>query len=296
MNKLLVCKNIAHEYQPGKGAVDISLEIAPGEIVGFLGPNGAGKTTTLRMVMGLLNKDHGEIKLFGKEQKSFADFPTAYKNIGFLPSEPAYYNELNAQQMFEYATILRGNRDGMERSIAEYSSRLKLDLDKKISKLSLGNKRKIGIILAILGNPKLIVMDEPTSGLDPLVQREVLEILKEKAAKGTGVLLSSHNLSEIETICDRVIVIKDAKIIFTGTLREIKSQKQKRIEFKITNKQQLDRILKSGETTEVNVIEDYASLLTPEFMNITKALIAENIEDFTVTNPTLEEMFINYYK
>ena len=236
MNNLLECKNLTREFQQGKGAIDINLDISKGEIVGFLGPNGSGKTTTIKMIMGLLNKDRGEIKLFGEEVKSFSDFPKIYHKIGYLPSEPAYYDDLTAREMFKYALKFRSSTKEL---VEDYSKRLSLDLDKKISKLSLGNKRKVGVILSILGNPDLIIMDEPTSGLDPLIQREVLEILKECSSNGAGIFLSSHNLAEIENVCDRVVVIKDAKIIYKGTIREIKSKKQKKVEFMVKDKSQL---------------------------------------------------------
>lgn len=186
--------------------------------------------------MGLLNKDRGEIKLFGEEVKSFSDSPKIYHKIGYLPSEPAYYDDLTAREMFKYALKFRSSTKEL---VEDYSKRLSLDLDKKISKLSLGNKRKVGVILSILGNPDLIIMDEPTSGLDPLIQREVLEILKECSSNGAGIFLSSHNLAEIENVCDRVLVIKDAKIIYKGTIREIKSKKQKKVEFMVKDKSQL---------------------------------------------------------
>jgi ABC-2 type transport system ATP-binding protein len=297
MKNVLSCRNLTKEFQKGKGAIDIGFEISAGEIVGFLGPNGAGKTTTIEMLMGLLQPEAGEVEILGHNLEQLNQFHEVYSQIGFLPSEPAYYSELTARQMFAYSRKLRG-LEGFDEEIEQLAKRLNLDMDKKIEKLSLGNKRKIGTILALVGNPKLIILDEPTSGFDPLIQHEVLEILEERAKAGAAIFLSSHNLAEVESICDRVIVIKDAKLIFSGTIKEIKSKKQKRITFESKNNEQLEKIIKGTDITKDHITkyDGHVVFLTTMPEKIVERILAEKITDFTVENPTLEEMFINYYK
>ncbi|MBL8015581.1 MAG: ABC transporter ATP-binding protein, partial [Candidatus Doudnabacteria bacterium] len=247
-------------------------------------------------LMGLLKPDSGRIEIFGEVMEGLTHFAKVYSQIGFLPSEPSYYNQLTARQMFSYAQNLHVLAEENREITDAYSERLKLDQDKQIAKMSLGNKRKVGIILSLIANPKLIVMDEPTSGLDPLIQHEVLDILEERAREGSGILLSSHNLPEIESICDRLMVIKDAHIVFTGTVSQIRAKKQKRITFEIQNESQLSKLLKGIKVAELDQNSNFVTLLTGEPEELIPNLLSEKIYDFTVENPTLEEMFISYYK
>jgi ABC-2 type transport system ATP-binding protein len=291
---LLVTHNLTKEFQPRKGAINVNLQVQPGEIVGFLGPNGAGKTTTLRMIMGLLTPDSGNVELFGSSITAVAQMADVYTQIGFLPSEDAYYHELTPMQMFKYATSLRDNPKAALVYAQTLASQLVLDLYKPIGKLSLGNRRKVGIILSLLSNPELIILDEPTSGLDPLMQRQVLEILRKHASAGAGILFSSHNLAEVESICDRVVVIKDAELIFTGTISEIKSKRQKKIEF-VATESQLGQLTAELASSEIQMVNQCYQIYTDQPVQVVKLIIAAGITDFTVTDPTLEEMFIGYY-
>ncbi len=300
---LLQAKDLTHLYSPGKGADKVSISVEPGEVVGFIGPNGAGKTTTISMLTGLLTPQSGSLEILGQPLQQKSDFTSIYSELGYLPSDSSYYKGISAEAMIDYAIELRnGDQKALRKQAHSFASRLDLDITKKISKLSLGNKRKVGIILSIFFNPKLIIMDEPTTGLDPLVQKETLEILNEMSNQGAGVLLSSHNLAEVDQICDRVIIIKAAQVIFSDKVSAIKKLAQKRIRFEFgasATMTQIEAVTnKIGKLTdgEVIVLENHGELLSNKASEVVSLLISEGISEFTVENPSLEKMFINYYK
>ncbi len=302
-SSLLSARQLTHLYTAGKGADNITISVEPGEVVGFIGPNGAGKTTTISMLTGLLTPQSGVVRIFDKSLHTKADFAEIYSDLGYLPSDSSYYKGITTQEMINYAIKLRdGDWELLQKRARNLARRLDLDVKKRIAQLSLGNKRKVGILLSIFFNPKLIIMDEPTTGLDPLIQRETLEILKEMSDEGAGILLSSHNLAEVDQICDRIVIIKDAKTIFSDKISNAKKLAQKRIRFELIEKNthpQSKAILSEVRKLalgDIKLNDTYIELLSNKASQIMELLLAENITEFTVENPSLEEMFINYYK
>lgn len=292
--KILETQNLTHEYTPGTGAVDINLEINEGEIVGFIGPNGAGKTTTIKMLMGLISPDKGKIFFKENEINSLGEFTQIYKKIGFCPSSPAVYEELSALEMFKIKAALHSNPE-IIKTAEKYSKKLDLDINKRIKSLSMGNRQKVSFILSVIGNPELIIMDEPTTGMDPLIRLKSLQIVNEVSQKQTGIFLSSHNLSEVEAVCDRIIIIKKAEIIYNGTVDQIKRQMEKKIKFEIKNEKELKEILKDIKVKNSQQFDNSVTIITPDTTTVIKRLLDKGIEDFTVERPSLEEAFIDYY-
>lgn len=293
MSLVLKTSSLTKEYSEGIGAIDVNIEINSGEIVGFVGPNGAGKSTTMEMIMGFIKPNRGEIVLFDKVMGGESDFRNVKDRIGFLPSEGGLYEHLTANQLFDYASKLY--RKNLTQEITTYSDRLKLDLNKKIKKLSLGNKRKVGIIQSIIHNPELVILDEPTSGLDPLIQKEILGIIKKFSEEGTAVFLSSHNLSEVESICDRVIMIKNSKIIFDSLVKEIKKKSHKIIRLINPPKIIIDRIRNIVHDENIEETDTEIKLKVTKVSLIIKVLMDYEFEDFFIERESLEDQFINLY-
>ncbi len=289
---LLQTDNLTKDYGEGRGAIDINIEIFPNEIVGFIGPNGAGKTTTLNMITHLIHPDHGSYYLFGHEIKAESDYIKISEKIGSLPSEGGLYDSLTARQLLTYAKALYETEND---NIDVLATNFKLDLDMKIKKLSLGNKRKVGIIQSLIHKPDLLILDEPTSGLDPLIQKEVLDLIRQVKDSNGAVFLSSHNLAEVENICDRVIMIKEGKIIFSGKTTDIlkKSLKRFRIENSTKDFYQKVKNLKSVKKSEYTIGDIILYVEDPK--EVLQFLEKENNYNFYLERPTLEEAFADYY-
>ena len=262
------------------------MEIQEGEIFGFIGPNGAGKSTTIRCIMRLINKSSGIITFMNKELN-----PLSYKDnidIGYLPSEINLYEEMTGKEILKFNDSFY-TFDTIERANI-ISQRLKVDLSRKIKELSLGNLKKIGIVLSLAHSPKLIIMDEASSELDPLMKEEFYSILKEEKSKGKTILFSSHNLAEVRKICDRVAIIKDGKIIKIASINELISSSIYMI--KIKTNQELSNgyniIAKNDEFTTI--------LYNGDINKVIKDLSNHKIERILIEEPSLEDVFMHYYK
>ena len=292
-NKVLITENLTKDYGEGRGALDISFEVKEGEVVGFVGPNGAGKSTTMEMIMGLIKPNYGYRSIFGLTIKNKIDMRKALSHIGYLPAEGGLYENLTARQVFNYASKLYGFN--FKKNIQFFSEKLKLDLDKQVKKLSLGNKKKIGIIQAIIHGPKLLILDEPTSGLDPLIQKEILQIIKDLANRKKSVFLSSHNLSEVQSVCDRIIMIKNAKIIFNGSVSEILDTAEREIILVRPPKIILDRIVNIVGEEVIEQVGEECSIRVKRIAPIVKVLLDYDYENYYIQKPSLESRFISFY-
>ena len=215
----LAVQSLTKRYGSRRGVTDVSFVVREGEVFGFLGPNGAGKTTTIRTVMGFLRPDAGRALVAGHD--CWRD-PVAVKRlVGYLPTEMALDPGLTGGQLLEYFANLRGGVDS--RYVCDLAERFGLDLSRKFRQYSHGNKQKVGIVQAFMHRPRLLLLDEPTSGLDPLNQQEFAALVRETRADGRTVFLSSHILSEVEDLCDRVAIIREGAIVHVGTLESIRT-------------------------------------------------------------------------
>lgn len=209
------------------GVQDISFEVAPGEVLGFLGPNGAGKTTAMRVLVGLIHATAGSAYVLGKDALNFDS--RLRSEIGYLPGTLELYRQMPGLEFLTFLSRMR-QRD-CEKRIKDLAERLEIDLSKKLSELSKGNRQKIGVVQAFMHDPKVLILDEPTSGLDPLVQREFEVILNESRERGAGVLLSSHVLSEVEHLADRVAVLDKGKLLAVERISTLKSRATRTLDF-----------------------------------------------------------------
>jgi ABC-2 type transport system ATP-binding protein len=212
-------QSLTKRYGARRGVTDVSFTVREGEVFGFLGPNGAGKTTTIRQVMGFLRPDGGRALVSGHD--CWRE-PVAVKRlVGYLPTELALDPGLTGGQLLEYFANLRGGVDA--RYVGRLAERFGLDLSRRFRQYSHGNKQKVGIVQAFMHRPRLLLLDEPTSGLDPLNQQEFAALVRETRDDGRTVFLSSHILSEVEDLCDRVAIIREGAIVHVGALESIRT-------------------------------------------------------------------------
>ena len=287
---ILRIKNLTKYYGKTLAVKNLNLELKEGEIFGFIGPNGAGKSTTIRAIMNLINKTEGEIyfnnELFTKDKIEIK------KLIGYLPSEVSFYEDLTVKEMLDYHESFY--KENLTKRRKELVKRLKLDETKKIEDLSLGNTKKLGIVLAFMHNPKLLILDEPTSGLDPIMQQEFYKLLEEEKEKGTTIFYSTHILSEVSKICDRVGIIKDGKLL---KIEEIENLKNKNLTKVTIISNEIDGIIKelkiNKDLKEENKITFNNEI---EINHLLEKLSKYNIIKLLIEEATLEDLFLHYYE
>ncbi len=289
----IVLNELTKHYGKHRGINNLSFSVNQGEFFGFIGPNGAGKSTTIRTLMGLIRPTGGSASIFDLDCHSKAS--VIARDVGYLPSENSYYENMKVRELLQYTADLYGM--DCKTKMKELADRLNLDLSRKIADLSLGNKRKVGIVSAIMTSPKLIIMDEPTSGLDPLIQQAFYDILKEENSRGATVFFSSHVLSEVQKLCDRVAILKEGQLIGIQSIKELRESGYKKVS--LSAKEAIPR-----DFFDLSGIANYAETAdktSVSFMyngNIT-AIIDKlhllHLDDVLLEEPSLEEIFMHYY-
>lgn len=285
-------KNLTKMYGKSRGIENVSFNVEKGEIFGFIGPNGAGKSTTIRTILSLIYPTSGEIKIFGKD--AIAESHEIAKEIGYLPSEVFYYDNMKVIDLLKYSASFY-KKDCTDR-IKELAKRLDLDLNRKIDDLSYGNKKKVGIIQGLLHSPKLIILDEPTGGLDPLMQQTFFDLLKEENEKGATILFSSHILSEVQKMCDRVAIIRDGKLVQVEKISVLKENNYKHIKLETKGEVPLDYFDGPGvQKLEKN--DNHISFIYRGNMNeLLSKVVSIDILNIWIEEPSLEEIFMHFYK
>ena len=289
----IVLNELTKHYGKHRGINNLSFSVNQGEFFGFIGPNGAGKSTTIRTLMGLIRPTGGSASIFDLDCHSKAS--VIARDVGYLPSENSYYENMKVRELLQYTADLYGM--DCKTKMKELADRLKLDLSRKIADLSLGNKKKVGIVSAIMTSPKLIIMDEPTSGLDPLIQQAFYDILKEENSRGATVFFSSHVLSEVQKLCDRVAILKEGQLIGIQSIKELRESGYKKVS--LSAKEAIPR-----DFFDLSGIANYAETADKTSVsfvyngNIT-AIIDKlhllHLDDVLLEEPSLEEIFMHYY-
>ncbi len=208
MSYAIEIDHLTKSYGKNTGVIDVSMKVKEGDIFGFIGPNGAGKSTTIRSMLGFLKFDEGNIKLLGMD--SVKDHEEILKHVGYMPSEAWFYNSMKVSEVIKYAADVRGLDCSAEAE--KLCERLKVDTNKKIKELSLGNRKKVSIVCAMQHKPKLFIFDEPTGGLDPLMQKHFFELINEYVGKGATCLLSTHVLSEVNKYCRNAAIMREGRL------------------------------------------------------------------------------------
>ena len=272
----------------------IDLHVQRGEIFGFLGPNGAGKTTTIRCMLDMIRPDGGKIKLLGLDPQAAPVEVQA--RTGYLPGEMQYYENLTPERQLRFFNDMRGGRAKWD-DIHALAERLSLDLKQPIKNLSKGNKQKVGVIQALMHQPELLILDEPTSGLDPLMQQEVLQLLREANRTGTTIFFSSHIMSEVESLAERVAIIRTGEIVEITATSNLTHSTLNRITIRfkrpteISNLVELPGVQLLSQVDQTNLTLQVAG----DMEALINALGGMPILDIETERPTLEEVFLTYY-
>lgn len=284
-------KNLTKYYGDVKGCKDVNINIKEGEIFGFIGPNGAGKSTTIRTMLSLIYPTSGSITVFGKDAIEFGH--EIRKDIGYLPSEIFYYDKMKVIDLLLYSASFYDH--DCTSKIYELAEIMELNLERRIQDLSYGNKKKVGIVQGLLHSPKLIILDEPTSGLDPLMQQKFFNLIAEENKKGATVFFSSHILSEVQQLCDRVAIIKDGEIV---SIEDVKSlQKDNYKKFTISGDELNSGRFKIDGVTELKETKNEVSFFYKGDVNIMIKLLGTlSLSNVLIEEPTLEEIFMHYYE
>lgn len=284
-------KNLTKVYGKNRGIKDINISVKEGEIYGFIGPNGSGKSTTIKTLLNFIYSTSGEALIFGMDSVKESEKIKEY--VGYVPSEVRYYDDVKVKDIIKYAQSFypKSNKEYVDRICNE----LELDMNKKMGELSLGNKKKVAIAQSLINNPKLLILDEPTNGLDPLMQKKLFNILIEEKEKGNTVFLSSHNLVEVQNLCDRVCVIKEGKIVDIIEIEKSKTE----LKLKVT--------LSSSDITDDIVLnlsykildkngKLYTFIYSKNIYSLVKELANYKIDELLIEKENLEDAFLNYYE
>lgn len=288
-NCILELKNLKKYYGKIRGIEDVSLKLSEGEIFGFIGPNGAGKSTTIRSIMGLINITDGQIIINGKELDK--DDIEAKRTIGYLPSDVHLYEDYSVKELLDYHESFYGK--GIHKNRKELVKLFEIEENKKIEDLSLGNLKKVGIVLALMHKPKLLILDEPTNGLDPLMQNVLNDVLRKEKERGTTIFYSTHILSEVSKICDRVGIIKEGKLIKIESIEELSKKNLLSVSIKSND---IERIKKE---LNVDVPVDNSSIKFTKNINVNdliKIVDKYKVDKLLIEETTIEDMFLHYYK
>lgn len=293
MTPAIRLNNLSKSYGASRGIEGISFEVMPGEVFGFLGPNGAGKTTAIRTLVGLIKASSGSAEILG-ESVSISSVSLRSK-IGYLPGVLSTYKGYTAWEFLQFVANMRGLN--CDEKIVEYAKRLELDLHRKISQLSKGNRQKIGVIQAFMHQPLVLFLDEPTSGLDPIVQREFEEILEEAKSRGAAIVLSSHVLSEVEHLADRVAIIDKGKLLVVEKISVLKENSPRTIDLYFTEPvdESIFKSIKGIKDLEVKKSRVRCTVIGSE-SQLLKVALENGLESVRTHEPTLDEIFVSLVK
>jgi len=280
-------------YGETRGIEDLDLRVERGEVFGFLGPNGAGKTTTIRLLLDLIRPTRGSAAIAGLD--THRQSVEARRLTGYLPGELKPPARSTAIGFLSYLGQLRGGVD--RRAIGGLADRLELDLERRIGDLSKGNKQKVGLVAAFMHDPDLLILDEPTSGLDPLRQRDVLELIRERAAAGCTVFLSSHELDQVEHVAGRVGIVRDGRLVAVEAIATLKERALRRVEVRLAAPAAgAERLREVPGVRDVTLADDVVRLDVEGPMDaLVKELARLPVQTLTSEAPELDEIFRSYY-
>ena len=285
---------LTKDYGVGRGLFDLDLQVEGQEVFGYLGPNGSGKTTTIRLLMGMIHPTSGSAHVFGLD--CIREAVEVKRKVGYLPGDVPQFGSLTGDEVVAYLGGMRGGVD--RRRVQRIAERFDLDLSRRFREYSSGNKQKLAIVLAFMHRPDLLILDEPTSGLDPLNQQEFYALLRETRDDGATVFLSSHILSEVEHVCDRVGIIRDGRLVRVAQLDELRHIRVHRVEIEFAPDTEIPEseiraaegvqdMAVDGNRVTCNVHGSFAALL--------HAIRDASVTDLVSTEPSLEEIFLSYF-
>jgi len=285
---------LSKDFGEGRGLFDLDLEVERGEIFGFLGPNGAGKSTTMKLLLDLIAPTAGSATLLGLDSRR--DGLAVRRRIGYLPGDFALYPRLTGADVLDYLASLRGGVD--ERLRDELAERFRAELDRPVRDLSTGNRQKLGLIQAFMHEPELLILDEPIAGLDPLVQQSFHALLGEVAAQGRTVFLSSHTLSEVERVAQRVAILRQGRLVVVDSLENLRAIAVRKLEIEFAGPAPpVDELRALPGVREVtaeggHLVVAHEGSVDP----LVKAIARYEVRSLRTREDDLEEIFLGYYR
>ena len=292
VSKVIETQDLTVYYGGHRGIIDVNLSVGKGEVFGFLGPNGAGKTTTLRVLLDVIHPTRGRASIFGLDcQRDGVDIR---RRVGYLPGEFSLYPTMKGEDYLNYLASLRG-KEVDRRYLHELIDRLNLNPGRKNKEYSHGNRQKMGIVVAFMGKPEVLILDEPTLGLDPLAQKSVMDLVRAAKDDGRTVLFSSHNLPEVQSICSRVGIIRDGVMIKTESIESLTKQQLKRIRLTLKREPPLDAFVIDGVTVVSRGGQNLVLEIRKGLGEVMEAAARYGVADIETLPVTLEEIFLAYY-
>ena len=287
---IIEINNLSKYFGDLKAVDDVSFGVEKGEIFGFLGPNGAGKTTTIRCMMDFIRPSKGKIRLLGLDSQG--DSALLKGKIGYLSPDVHLYGYWTGQQHFDFLESVHGKSTNLKSLI----KKLDFNPKAKAKSLSSGNKQKLGLIMALMNSPELLILDEPTAALDPLLQNSIYEILKEYRNKGCTIFISSHNLPEVEQICDRVAIIRQGKLVVVENIANLRQRKMHVVSLEFENGYKKEDFEKLG----VELIQATESQLTMRIKGdlnpLMRVMANYRLSNVEITHASLEDIFLGFYE
>jgi ABC-2 type transport system ATP-binding protein len=285
-------RQLSKLYPGGHGIAELTLSVPTGEVFGFLGPNGAGKTTTIRTLLDLIRPTSGSASLLGLDSRR--DSVAIRRRVGNLPGDFGFGRDVTGREALGLLARLRGS--GTDRA-AELAARFRADLDRPLGELSRGNRQKVGLVLAVFHRPDLLILDEPTGGLDPMMQEEFLGLVGEERDRGATVFLSSHELDEVERICDRVGIVRDARLVAVERVPDLLGRARRKVTLRLAAGEEVEELRGLAGVSDVERVGGQLSFrFAGDLDPVVKALARHHVTDLEISRPTLEEVFLGYYE
>ncbi len=283
---------LSKSYGRHRGIEDVTFAVHPGEVFGFLGPNGAGKTTTIRTLLDLIHPTSGAARLFGLDSRR--DSVAIRARLGNLPGDFGFGRESTGRRAVKLLARLRGIAETTRAE--ELAARFRADLDRPLGQLSRGNRQKIGLILATFHRPELLILDEPTSGLDPLMQEEFLALVAEERDRGCAVFLSSHELDEVQRVCDRVGIVRSGRLVAVERIADLLGKARRRFTVELADPSGLERLRSLDGVADLELAGNRATFTAAgDLDGVVRELAGHHVVDLEATHPSLEEVFLGYY-
>jgi ABC-2 type transport system ATP-binding protein len=292
MTGVIETEDLSKRYGEARGIEGVSMSVEAGEVFGFLGPNGAGKTTTIRTLLDLLHPTSGSARLFGLDSRR--ESLAIRARLGNLPGDFSYDPRLTGRELVSFLAEIRGVRNqGRTLQLAE---RFHADLERPLGELSRGSRQKIGLIQAFFHSPELLILDEPTGGLDPLMQEEFLDLVREEREHGASVFLSSHELDEVQRVCDRVGIIRNGRLVAVEKVAELIGRAYRHVSLEFDRSVDASEFRRLGGVSELVAAGNGISFRAEgDLDEVVKAAARHTVRDLQVTEPTLDEIFLTYY-
>lgn len=289
---MIQVENLTLQYPGGKGIREVSFQVEEGQVIGYLGPNGAGKTTTIRCLLGFSRPDSGRCSIAGLD--CWRQAPEIQKLLGYLPGEIAFLDGMTGLQFLDFLSRMRGTKDKTRQK--ELEEQFEIDLSGKIRRYSKGMKQKVGIIAAFMNDPQVIILDEPTSGLDPLMQNRFTDLVLSEKRRGKTILMSSHMFEEVEKTCDRVVIIREGRVVLEDSIRALGQNQRKSFLLRLARPEDASRLTELGcDVVSVSSDQFKIGIQQERLGDLLRLLAQLDVVSFESKSQSLEEIFLHLY-